>query len=501
MLRRRQPPQPLLRSALLSLLALLLLPAFRASADPPPNFVIVLTDDQRFDTLWAMPIVQQELVSRGVLFDEAIGSTPLCCPFRSGFLSGGYLAHRTGVLENAPPNGGAPGFADGDTMVTRLQQAGYATALFGKYMNQYSQIAPYIPPGWTAFEGALGTTFTSSYSLAIGSSGATSSVGTIVSRSQYGTDYLRDRALDFIQSHASQPFFVMLSTDAPHFPAVPPPSDAGLFPGYLYRGRGYGEDVSDKPARVQVLNALFPSIAAQEDAFHLDQLRTLPAVDRAVGAVVDRLQQLSLLDNTVIVFASDNGFLWGEHGMVSKGEIYEESIRIPLIVVAPGVLPGTDSHQVAVNLDVPATIQELAGLPPAGDGISLVPLLEGANPPWRGTQLIESWSVGPVVVGASDRRRARALEVRREHAELCRALRPRQRSLRADESGGPAGDGDVHLPALEPSSPPRRASRARPTPRRQGRSASRTRGRSAPGAGARPIRGRSTRGRCLRASA
>jgi Sulfatase/Glucodextranase, domain B/Bacterial Ig-like domain (group 2) len=120
------------------------------------NFIVILTDDQRWDTLWAMPIVQEKLMARGVTFTNAFVTTPLCCPFRTSFLSGGFYAHNTGVLTNALPNGGVSRFHDEETIATILQGAGYKTALMGKYMNGYLKIAPYIPPGWTKFIGIQG---------------------------------------------------------------------------------------------------------------------------------------------------------------------------------------------------------------------------------------------------------------------------------------------------------------------------------------------------------
>jgi hypothetical protein len=120
------------------------------------NFIVILTDDQRWDTLWAMPIVQEKLMARGVTFTNAFVTTPLCCPFRASFLSGGFYAHNTGVLTNALPNGGVSRFHDEETIATILQGAGYKTALMGKYMNGYLKIAPYIPPGWTKFIGLQG---------------------------------------------------------------------------------------------------------------------------------------------------------------------------------------------------------------------------------------------------------------------------------------------------------------------------------------------------------
>jgi arylsulfatase A-like enzyme len=379
------------RSEAVLLGAALGLAAAAAAADPSPSFVVFLTDDQRFDTLWAMPLVQQELAARGVHFEQAFVTTPQCCPFRASFLAGGYLAQRTGVRENQTPNGAFQAFSDVDTLATRLQAAGYATGLFGKYMNGYEFVAPYVSPGWTRFEASTSGTLINPFQLVVGSTTTQSGMGVYTDPiTQYGTDAMRDRALAFLGAHASEPVFLYLSFDAPHAPATPAAQDAGLFADHLHRGRGYGEaDVSDKPPHVQVAAALFPSIAAQEDEFQRNQLRSLQAADRAVQAVVERVGQLGRLDDTVFFFTSDNGYLWGEHHLVGKTEPYEESIRVPLVVVMPGVAPRVDDRLVAVDLDVPATILDLAGLSSTGDGTSLVPLLAAPQLPGRSETLIE----------------------------------------------------------------------------------------------------------------
>ena len=356
----------------------------------PLNFILILTDDQRLDTLWAMPRVDQ-LANSGVTFSDAFVTTPICGPSRASILSGGFYAHNTGVLNNMEPNGGVARFDDSEALATLLQGAGYATGFIGKYLNEYSTVAPYIPPGWTVFEAGSNTLFPS-YRFVVGSSGSEPSLGEFTGLlTQYGTDYLRDRALAFIDLHAGQPFFLLLSIDAPHYPRTPAPGDEGLFGAYLYRERAYGEvDLSDKPLQVRNVALTFPAIAEERDEIHRNQLRSLQAVDRAVGALADHLELLGLLDRTVIIFTSDNGFLWGEHGLVEKAWPYEESIRVPLVAVVPDITPRVDDHLVAMNLDIPATILELAGVEKATDGMSLVPVLQDPDAPGRGEALIES---------------------------------------------------------------------------------------------------------------
>jgi arylsulfatase A-like enzyme len=329
------------------------------------HVVVFITDDQRFDTLWAMPILQDRLISRGVEFTRAYVTTPSCCPTRSSFLAGGYYSHDTGVLDNGPPNGGSPRFVDTDTLPRRLQQRGYKTFLVGKYLNNH--VAPYVPPGWDRFLIKL-----DNGEMLSGSTGAEPGVGVPIDRSGYREDSYKQEALAFIDENlgGSAPLFIYFSTNNPHWPANPHPQDAGGFPGYVYRERGYVPgSYSDKVTS-----------AAEEDEFHRDQLRSLQVVDRAIGEIVDRFAAAGELHRTVFVFTSDNGYMWGEHGLFGKDKAYEESVRIPLVVVTPGVAARTDDHLVAMNLDVPATILELSGsFTLGGDGKSLLPLLTNPN--------------------------------------------------------------------------------------------------------------------------
>jgi arylsulfatase A-like enzyme len=369
-----------------------------AQGDPPSrprNIVVVLTDDQRFDSLWAMPILQDRLRSRGVTFTNAIVTTPLCCPFRAAFLSGGYYSHNTGVHTNDGPDGGFANFDDANSLATRLQQAGYATLFAGKYMNGYDNTTPYVPPGWTRWAAfADGDTFT----VRLHEGSTTTQPGTATLTGpwpQHDTQVYLDRMLGFLAQTAGSSRFVYLAPRSPHYPAVPEPQDADLFPDFVYRGRAWAEaDISDKPLYVHNQYSpfwtRFPTLE-DWDEYNRDQLRSLQSVDRAIGAIVDWIEAAGELSETVFVFTSDNGFLWGEHGMHLKSFPYEESIRVPLVVVVPGAAAREDDSLVSVDIDVPAMLLELAGLPATGDGVSLLPrVLDPAAPP-REEALIEQY--------------------------------------------------------------------------------------------------------------
>ncbi len=361
------------------------------------NMVVIMTDDQRFDTLSKMANVTNLLVSRGVTFNNAYVPTPLCCPSRATMYSGGFLAKNTGVQDNTLPDGSASIFNDTTNLGTVLQQAGYQTFFGGKWLNGYHALGLYVPPGWDQFVGrqtedASGTGWFD-FTYTVGSSTAQhSSTGTrAAAGGQYNVYFERDRLLNFLNHlQPGKPFFAFWASTPPHPPATPPAEDSDLFANFVYRGRGYTEtDLSDKPRWVQ-RNGL----PADDDNFVRKQLRTLQSVDRSVADIVAKVTALGQLDNTVFVFTSDNGYLWGEHGLWGKNKVYEEAIRVPLVVVLPGVASRTDNHLVSSNLDLGPTLYELAGAPRQTDGISLVPLLNDPNAPWRTELFFEKESAG-----------------------------------------------------------------------------------------------------------
>jgi N-acetylglucosamine-6-sulfatase len=337
------------------------------------NMLVVMTDDQRFDTLDEMPNIA-DLASKGVRFTNAYVPTPLCAPSRASIYSGGYLSQNTGVLDNQRPNGGVRVFNDKVNLGTVLQSAGYRTFFVGKWVNEYENLRTYIPPGWDRFIGRHSyatTTDWYGFSYTIGSSSQLSGTGQIVKAQQYTTYYERDRVLEFLSSsEADQPFFIFWSPTAPHTPATPAHEDADKFSLYTYRGRGYGEtDLSDKPRWVR--NDVVPG----SDEFVRDQLRSLQSVDRSLAAIIDRLRAIRRLDNTLIVFISDNGYLWGEHRLWGKKGAFEETTKVPFFIVMPGVAPREETALVSPTLDLGPTLYALAGAPRETDGRSLVSLL------------------------------------------------------------------------------------------------------------------------------
>jgi arylsulfatase A-like enzyme len=385
-------------AVLVALAGCLLAPGLaEAQSGEPPSIVLILTDDQRWDTLWAMPTVDDELVAHGVTFSNAFVTNPLCCPSRATILTGRY-SHGTGVYSNGGAHGGFAAFRDGSTIATWLQARGYRTALVGKYLNRYS--STYIPPGWDDWVAFTGAVDYFDYSL--------NANGVIVNRegqtSDYSTDVLAAEATSFIRS-TNGPLFLMFTPNAPHFTkgsrfeTTPAPRHAGAFAGIApWRPPSYGEpDVSDKPPFIKRLPPFTTDTESRGDAFRQSQLESLLAVDEAVGEIVDALRDTGRLANTMIVFTSDNGYAWGEHRWFSKVAAYEESIRVPLVIrYDPLTTRRRDGH-LTVNVDLAPTFAEIAGArSPGAQGKSLVGHLASQGGPWRRNFVLEQYRGGGV---------------------------------------------------------------------------------------------------------
>ncbi|MBK1717507.1 sulfatase-like hydrolase/transferase [Thiocystis violacea] len=370
---------------------------------PPPvddrmNIVVILTDDQRWDTMDSTPNIEA-LASQGVRFSNAFVSYPVCEPVRTSMLSGGFRASNTGVISNNINIAPFANYNDRDTIAVRLQQAGYQTLYVGKYLSGYPTRKTYVPPGWTRWmANNQGSTLPwTGFTITDGSSDAQSSVGQIVGPiSEYVTDFHRDTVLSFLDGVGSEPFFIFWAAYAPHAPATPADGDETLFSDFEYRDRAWGEtDLSDKPSWVRDPNR-FPDAKTPDDEFHRDQLRSLQALDRGVDEIVAKVRAKGLADRTVFLILSDNGYQWGEHGLSGKGIGYEESLRVPFIAFGPGIDSGVENDRmVLADLDLAPTIMDIAGVSAlASDGASLRPLLTGQSPTWRDRFLVESWGNG-----------------------------------------------------------------------------------------------------------
>ncbi|HEU5434343.1 MAG TPA: sulfatase [Thermomicrobiales bacterium] len=376
-----------------------LAPAGLAAARQP-NVVLILTDDMRADDLGGMKQVGRRIVDAGTSFSRCFATTPLCGPSRSSILRGQY-AHNHGVRGNTGEDAGFATFRDsGDeqsTIATWLQQHGYRTGLIGKYLNGYAdhKDPTYVPPGWDSWAAAIDHDAYSEYNYQLNENGQI--VGYGHSPSDYLTDVLAGKANDFIGTAAGGPFFLYLATYAPHSPSTPAPRHANDLGGAKApRGPAFNEkDVSDKPKWVQSTPLMSGSQIDKVDQHARDRLRSLEAVDELVGGVLDVLEGGGLLDNTYVLFASDNGVFEGEHRQAhGKNAPYEEAIRLPLAIRGPGVAAGATSDGLVANIDFAPTIAALAGAaaPSFVDGRSLAPLFGGETPSsWRQSLVIEGF--------------------------------------------------------------------------------------------------------------
>lgn len=374
-----------------------------------PNVIFIVTDDQRADTLQYMPNVLEQLAARGTTFANAFVTSPTCAPSRASMLTGQY-ARKHGVLTLAWPDGGATRFVgpDASTLATWLHDAGYRTGMYGKYLTDYKRQCPpattrcYVPPGWDEWH-----VFTQQhyYNYELAENDQITSFG--ATPADYSTDVIGAKAVEFIHNADGQQFFLHVGFHAPHQEGnadpMPAPRHIGLYAGIgLWRPPSWDEDdISDKPSWVALQpRAADPLSAFLTQGFWGDfvrrrQIETLAAVDEAVDAILAAVEASGETDNTVVVFTSDNGYLWGEHRyFYGKGIPQEESIRVPLVVRDPrlGTAARTESR-LALNIDLAPTLARLAGVdpPPWVDGASLEPLLTGTPTSWRSGFVVELW--------------------------------------------------------------------------------------------------------------
>jgi len=384
-----------------------------------PNVVVLMSDDQDYASMRVMPQVRRLIGAHGATFSHFYVSYPLCCPSRTTFLTGQY-AHNTGVQGNFPDQDGG-GYLNlrepGRTLPVWLQAAGYETAHVGKW----AELPPGTPPGWDRWWALTQDTISHYYDFSLHRSGG----GTFDFGSRphdYNTTVLTRFATRFIAGHAdgSRPFLLSVAYNAPHFgfgrrdaasrrcgsvpdagaipqTAVPAPRDSRSFAhARLPRPPSFDEaDVSDKPAfnRRHRMSAADVRITTTD---YRCRLASLLGVDRSVARIVAALRSAGALDNTVIIYTSDNGFLLGQHREpFGKNLPYEEAIRVPLLIRGPGVPAGRTIGDPAVNADLAPTLLDAARAPEPPrasrpvDGRSLMPVARGqARWPDRGV-LIE----------------------------------------------------------------------------------------------------------------
>jgi N-acetylglucosamine-6-sulfatase len=334
-----------------------------------PNIVLILADDLDYASAQQLPNTKSLIADRGAVFDNAFNSYPLCCPSRATILTGLY-AHNHHVESNSTAQGGGwPRFRDEGheqaTIALKLQQNGYRTGLFGKYMNGYPEDdETYVPPGWDDWQAGLGELDYYEYDL--NENGSVVHYGSSIQ--DYQTDVISNKTTQFIQDSAAngKPFFAYVSPHTPHAPATPAERHKDLFSKKRApRPPSFNESyISDKPPHVLVNERLDDLQKNGIDERYRERLRSSMAVDDMVASIVRELKATGELENTYILFTSDNGWMQGEHRIkAGKKFPYEESVKTPLFVRGPGITPGSRINRLALNTDYARPSQSLRGSP------------------------------------------------------------------------------------------------------------------------------------------
>jgi N-acetylglucosamine-6-sulfatase len=371
-----------------------------------PNVIVIETDDQTLAEMEVLPKTRALIGGEGVTFDNNFDSFSLCCPSRATLLTGQY-SHNNGVRGNQPPDGGYYKLDSTNTLAVWLHNAGYYTAQVGKYLNGYGTRNPReIPPGWVDWHGSVDPSTYRYYGYTLNENGTLRTYCSTPQPSCYQTDVYRDKAIDIIREHAGAPLFLWIAFLANHS-GGPQESDdpRGLgtpAPAPRYRDTfknatlpeppSFDEaDVSDKPAVIRNRRRLTPADVSAIHENWQQRRETLLAVDDAVAALVEALRAQGQLDNTLILFTSDNGFFHGEHRVRSgKVLLYEPSIRVPLLMRWTGnrALPrGVHRKQLTMNIDYAETI-----LGAAGDTVRPARVEDGVN-------LLRLWRDGSLELG------------------------------------------------------------------------------------------------------
>jgi N-acetylglucosamine-6-sulfatase len=422
--------------------------AAEVSEKPRPSFVVIQTDDQTLDQLYAaftppggvtvqaMPYTLNLIAEKGMTFDRYYDSYPLCTPSRVSLLTGRY-AHNHNDRGNVQPEGGYTGFkyraADTHNLATWLQGSGYRTMHVGKFLNGYGD-EPYdngtdVPPGWSAWNAieksdtthyAYGYTFNDNGSIdgPFGDSGSWETreygerddIGCPTAPTNgkpcyYVTDVLnRISDEDLLSTSPEQPFYLQVDYTNPHGdfrrPAGPEPAmrHYGTFAGAPLphsRAQGTNEgNVNDKPRFIREAPYLGSSELHTYRVYYQKGLESLRSIDEGVKSIVDTLGVMGRLRNTYIIFTSDNGFFYGEHRLTGgKFLAYEPSTHLPLLIRGPGIKQNSHTGQLASVTDIAPTILELAGVTPdkSIDGESLVPFMNDPELRTRRALLYESF--------------------------------------------------------------------------------------------------------------
>jgi arylsulfatase A-like enzyme len=355
----------------------------------PRNIIFILSDDHRYDCMGFMgayPFLQtpnlDKMALQGAHVRNAFVSTALCSPSRASILTGMY-AHKHGVVDNMSAVSEALTF-----FPEYLQRMGYETAFIGKWHMGEEQGDDNPRKGfdkWVSFKGQ-GEYYDPEFNVD----------GKRMKRKGYITDILTEYAIEWMKQPRKKPFFLYISHKAVHALFEPAPEDRGKYEKvripYPKSMANTDENYRGKPAWVKEQRNSWHGVDYMYygefdfDSFFRRYCETLLSLDRNIGRVIDRTVQQGIAGETLILYMGDNGFVFGEHGLIDKRHMYEESIRVPLLAYCPGTIdPGTVVKELVQNIDIAPTILELAGIsrPERMDGMSFYPLLRKTNVRWR----------------------------------------------------------------------------------------------------------------------
>jgi N-acetylglucosamine-6-sulfatase len=362
-----------------------------------PNVIVVMTDDQTVADMRVMSQTKALIGDQGTTFENNFVNFPLCCPSRATLFTGQY-AHNHGVLNGR-------GFVDLDssnTLPLWLQNAGYNTAHVGKYLNGYGDVQQggreLVPPGWSEWYATLPDD-QAVYDYDLNENGSVVHYGS--NEADFKGDVITDKALDFIgrRAPASAPFFLSVGYTAPHgvgaepntgqacqSSAKPAPRHIGAFDSEPFpKPPSFNEaNVSDKHQAVRDLPLIASSRINVMTRQYRCRLASLLHVDEGVADMVAALRDAGELDNTQIIYTSDNGFFFGEHRIhTGKVHVYEEASRVPLLMRGPGVPAGHTARGLSTNADLAPTILEAASVAPGRtqDGMSLLDVVGAGDRP------------------------------------------------------------------------------------------------------------------------
>ena len=367
-----------------------------AQTRKPRNVIYILSDDHRYDALgflktqpWLETPQLDRLAREGAHFQNAFVTTALCSPSRASILTGTY-AHKHRIVDNGTP------IPEGTVFFpAHLQKAGYKTGFFGKWHMGAETDTP--KPGfdqWVSFRGQ-GTYLPNPNGLNVN--------GKKVPQKGYITDELTDYALDWMRTlPKDQPYFLYLSHKAVHAEFEPAPRHKGRYKDakfvYPPTMATDGEMARNRPMWVKNQRNSWHGVDYAYNStldiadYYKKYAETLMAVDESVGRVLDELGKRGELDSTLVIYMGDNGFAFGEHGLIDKRTAYEESMRVPLLARCPSLFQGGRKvKEVVAGLDIMPTVLDAAGaaIPGGLDGKSWLPLVKGEKTTWRGELLYE----------------------------------------------------------------------------------------------------------------